>query len=68
MLHLLRSVPGIQNVVFGTDYPYPHDDISIGGLRALEHTTELADDERLAVLGGTAERRIPRLADRVTAM
>ena len=24
---------GLHNVVFGTDYPYPHDDISIGGLR-----------------------------------
>jgi predicted TIM-barrel fold metal-dependent hydrolase len=61
VLHMLRSVAGLDNVVFGTDYPYPHDDISIGGLRALQRTTELADAERDALLGGTASRLIPRL-------
>jgi predicted TIM-barrel fold metal-dependent hydrolase len=25
VLHLLRSLTGLHNVVFGTDYPYPHD-------------------------------------------
>lgn len=63
VLHLLRSVARIENVVLGTDYPYPHDDISIGGIRALEHTTELADYERRGILGHTAMRLIPRLAD-----
>jgi 6-methylsalicylate decarboxylase len=62
VLHLLRSVTGLHNVAFGTDYPYPHDDISIGGRRALEGTAELADAERRAVLGETASRLIPRLA------
>jgi 6-methylsalicylate decarboxylase len=62
VLHLLRSVTGLGNVVFGTDYPYPHDEISIGGMRSVQHTTELSDDERVAVLGGTAERLISRLA------
>ena len=59
---MLRSVTGLDNVVFGTDYPYPHDEISIGGLRQLEHTDELSDDERRGMLGGTAARLIPRLA------
>jgi aminocarboxymuconate-semialdehyde decarboxylase len=62
VLHLLRSVTGLHNVVFGTDYPYPHDDISIAGLRGVERTTELDDEERRAVLGDTASRLIPRLA------
>jgi aminocarboxymuconate-semialdehyde decarboxylase len=62
VLHLLRSVTGLHNVAFGTDYPYPHDDISIGGLRAQQRTAELAEDERNALLGGTASRLIPRLA------
>jgi 6-methylsalicylate decarboxylase len=62
VLHLLRSVTGLNHVAFGTDYPYPHDDISIGGLRALERTAELADEERRGVLGETAARLIPRLA------
>jgi aminocarboxymuconate-semialdehyde decarboxylase len=60
VLHLLRSVTGLHSVVFGSDYPYPRDDISIAGLRQLEGTAELDDDERRGVLGETAARLIPR--------
>jgi aminocarboxymuconate-semialdehyde decarboxylase len=62
VLHMLRSVTGLGNVVFGTDYPYPHDAISIGGLRHLQNTAELDDGERRGVLGESAARLIPRLA------
>ncbi len=62
VLHMLRSVTGLQNVVFGTDYPYPRDAISIAGLRQLQHTTELDESERRGLLGGSAARLIPRLA------
>ena len=62
VLHMLRSVTGLANVVFGTDYPYPLDAISIGGLRQLENTAELNDTEREALLAGSAARLIPRLA------
>ena len=62
VLHMLRSVTGLGNVVFGTDYPYPRDAISIGGLRQLESTAELDDGERRELLGGSAARLIPRLA------
>ena len=62
VLHMLRSVTGLDNVVFGTDYPYPRDEISIAGLRQLEKTAELDDDERQGVLGAAAARLIPRLA------
>ena len=62
VLHMLRSVTGLGNVVFGTDYPYPRDAISIAGLRQLQNTAELDDGERRSVLGGSAERLIPRLA------
>ena len=61
VLHMLRSVTGLGNVVFGTDYPYPHDTISIGGLRHVQNTAELDDGEREAILGGSAARLIPRL-------
>ena len=64
VLHMLRSVTGLANVVFGTDYPYPRDAISIGGLRQLQTTAELDDDERSALLGASAARLIPRLAQR----
>ena len=62
IIRMLRSVTGLGNVVFGTDYPYPSDAISIGGLRQLQSTSELDDDERRDLLGGSATRLIPRLA------
>ena len=62
VLHMLRSVTGLDTVVFGTDYPYPRDAISIGGLRHVQDTAELDGSERHAVLGGSAARLIPRLA------
>jgi predicted TIM-barrel fold metal-dependent hydrolase len=64
VLHLLRSVTGLDHVAFGTDYPYPDDPISIGGLRQLERTAELTAEERRGILGGSATRLLPRLADR----
>ena len=68
VLHMLRSVAGLENVVFGTDYPYPRDAISIGGLRQLESTAELDDGERRRILGGSAARLIPRLARAESAL
>jgi aminocarboxymuconate-semialdehyde decarboxylase len=59
---MLGSVTGLENVVFGTDYPYPRDEISIGGLRHLQETPELDDGPRRGVLGESAARLIPRLA------
>lgn len=64
VLHMLRSVAGLGNVLFGTDYPYPRDAISIGELRQLQQTAELDEDERRGVLGESAARLIPRLAQR----
>ena len=68
VLHMLRSVTGLENVVFGTDYPYPRDAISIGGLRHLQETAELDDGERRDVLGESAARLIPRLGQVESAL
>jgi predicted TIM-barrel fold metal-dependent hydrolase len=62
VLRMLRAVTGLDNVVFGTDYPYLGDEVSIGGLRQLRETPALDDDERHRLLGGAAVRLIPRLA------
>jgi predicted TIM-barrel fold metal-dependent hydrolase len=59
VLHLLRSVAGLDNVMFGSDCPFPHDDISIGGLRAMEGTVELSEVERRGLLGTTARTSDP---------
>jgi predicted TIM-barrel fold metal-dependent hydrolase len=62
VIQMLRAVTGLDNVVFGTDYPYLGDEVTIGGLRQLQQTLALDDDERRGVLGGTAARLIQRLA------
>lgn len=64
ILHLLRSVTGLDHVVFGTDYPYPLDRVSIGALDQLRTTSELDETERANLLGGTAAQLLPSLRDR----
>ena len=61
VLQMLRSVTGLEHVVFGSDYPYPRDEISIGGLRHLESTAALDSEERRRILAATAMQLIPRL-------
>ncbi|MEY9932472.1 putative TIM-barrel fold metal-dependent hydrolase [Catenulispora sp. GP43] len=63
VLRHLRSVVGIDHVVFGTDYPYLRHDMAVDCRRQIEHSEELTDTERSAVLSGTALKLIPRLAD-----
>ena len=51
-LHLVAQV-GASHVVLGTDYPYPWED------KAVDHimnTPGLTDEERVAILGGTAAK------------
>jgi aminocarboxymuconate-semialdehyde decarboxylase len=67
ILTFLGSVTGLGNVLFGTDYPYPADAITIGSRRHIETTSVLTDLERTAILGGSAARLIPRLATLTTA-
>lgn len=61
VLRLLGSVVGLDSVVLGTDYPYPNNDISIGGVRHLRDSDELDDDSRRSVLGESALRLLPTL-------
>jgi hypothetical protein len=62
VLHMLRSVTGLGNGAFATDYPYPRDSIAIGGLHHLQGTAELDAVEHRGILGRSAARLIPRLA------
>jgi predicted TIM-barrel fold metal-dependent hydrolase len=62
VLTLLKSVTGLQNVLFGTDYPYPADEITIAARRHLETTSVFSAEERESVLGGAAMGLIPRLS------
>ena len=67
VLQLLRSVVGIDRVLFGTDFPYLRRDLAIGCRAQLGRTEALTDEERGAVLGETALALFPRIASRVRA-
>ena len=57
---MLRAVVGMDRVVYGSDYPYIRPDLAVRGRAELESTAELSDEERAAVLHGTAITLIPR--------
>jgi aminocarboxymuconate-semialdehyde decarboxylase len=62
VLAMLRSVVGLDHVVFGTDFPYLRRDLAVNAGQHIATTSELTTDEKAAVLGGTATTVIPRLA------
>jgi aminocarboxymuconate-semialdehyde decarboxylase len=62
ILQLLRSVVGMDQVLYGSDYPYIRRDLAIRGRQQLERTAALSDAERAGVLSGNAVRLLPRLA------
>jgi len=65
VLHLLRSVVGMDRVLFGSDFPYLRRDLAVGSREQLARTTALSDAERTAVLGETALKLLPRIASKV---
>ena len=62
VLTMLRSVVGLDLVVFGSDYPYLRRDLAVGCRRHIENSAVLSDSERASILGLTAAELIPRLA------
>ena len=62
VLRMLRSIVGVEQVVFGSDYPYLRRDLAVASARRIAESGELTANERLAVLGGTARALLPRLA------
>ncbi|HEY3673809.1 MAG TPA: amidohydrolase family protein [Acidimicrobiia bacterium] len=63
VLAMLRSVVGIDHVLFGTDYPYLRRDLAVSARAHIADSPHLTADEKTAVLGGTALRLLPRFAD-----
>jgi 6-methylsalicylate decarboxylase len=61
VLHLLRNVAGINQVLYGTDFPYLRRDLAINSRQRVLLSSELNDSERRAILGGNAARLFPRL-------
>jgi aminocarboxymuconate-semialdehyde decarboxylase len=65
VLAMLRSVVGLDHVLFGTDYPYLRRDLAVESRDHIAETQELTSSEKASVLGETAIKLIPRLASLV---
>jgi predicted TIM-barrel fold metal-dependent hydrolase len=61
-LHMLRTVVGMSQVMFGSDYPYLRRDLAVECRGAVETSPELNGKEREAVLAGNALKLFPRLS------
>jgi predicted TIM-barrel fold metal-dependent hydrolase len=66
VLQLLKSVVGVDRVLYGSDYPYLRRDLAIRSREHVARTEVLSDSERLAVLGESAMKLLPRIAERRT--
>jgi predicted TIM-barrel fold metal-dependent hydrolase len=60
-LHMLRTVVGMGQVLFGSDYPYLRRDLAVACRREVEESPELNDKERSAILAANAIKLFPRL-------
>ena len=60
VFHMLREVAGINQVLYGTDFPYLRRDLAVRSKRRILESSELNDSEKSAILGGNAARLFPR--------
>src|SRR6202051_3678965 len=63
-LHMLRSVVGMSQVLFGSDYPYLRRDLAVACRREVEASPELDSKDSRTVLADNALKLFPRLAAR----
>ena len=61
VLRMLRDVAGIDQVLFGTDFPYLRRDLAVNVKQRILDSFELNHLEKHAVLGGNASLLFPRL-------
>src|ERR1700733_2632660 len=67
VLRMLRDVAGINQILYGTDFPYLRRDLAVNSQQRILQSSELNDSERRAILGGNASRlfrEIPFLVKR----
>ena len=61
VLRMLRDVAGIDQVLFGTDFPYLRRDLAVNARQRILESSALSDLERHAILGSNAAHLFPRL-------
>jgi 6-methylsalicylate decarboxylase len=62
ILRMLRDAVGLDQVLFGSDFPFLRRDLAVNCVQRLEQTAELTADERTRVMSGNAIKLFPRLA------
>jgi 6-methylsalicylate decarboxylase len=68
VLRMLRDIVGIDQVLYGTDFPYLRRDLAVDSKQRILESSELNDSEKRAILGGNASRLFPRLNSVVREM
>jgi aminocarboxymuconate-semialdehyde decarboxylase len=68
VFRMLRDVTGIDQVLFGTDFPYLRRDLAVKVKQRILESSELNHLEKHAVLGGNAALLFPRLHSVVREM
>jgi aminocarboxymuconate-semialdehyde decarboxylase len=58
---MLRDVAGIDQVLYGTDFPYLRRDLAVGSKQRITQSSELNDREGTGILGRNASRLFPRM-------
>lgn len=59
VLRMLHDVAGVDQVLYGTDFPYLRRDLAVNTNRWILESSELSDSERQGVLGSNASRLFP---------
>jgi 6-methylsalicylate decarboxylase len=67
VLRMLRGLAGINQVLYGTDFPYLRRDLAVRSKQCILHSSELSDSERRAIPGDNASRLFLRRFARVPA-
>ena len=57
---MLREIVGLDQVLFGSDFPYLRRDLAVNCVQRLERTTALTPEERTQVMSGNAIKLFPR--------
>jgi predicted TIM-barrel fold metal-dependent hydrolase len=61
LYRMLRDVAGINQVLYGTDFPYLRRDLAVKSKQQILQSAVLNDSERRSILGGNASRLFPCL-------
>jgi 6-methylsalicylate decarboxylase len=59
VLRMLRDVAGINQILYGTDFPYLRRDLAVSSKQRIVQSFELIDTEKQDILGGNVSRLFP---------